>query len=262
MAELKLYYEISGDGDPIIFIHGLGSSTRDWEFQVEEFSKEHKVVVFDVRGHGKSDKPPGPYSLPLFARDTADLIKTLDIGPAHVVGISMGGMIGSMGGMIGLQLAIDQPNLVRSLVVVNSGAELTIKNYKDRLQVWQRLLIPRFLGMRKMGEVLSGRLFPKAEQSDLRLIFIDRWAENDPKAYRESFKALVGWSVIDRLKEIECPVLVVAADEDYTPLETKAAYVEKLKQGELVVIKDSRHPTPVDQPEEFNRVLREFLKKQ
>jgi 3-oxoadipate enol-lactonase len=255
LNDIVIYYEIHGAGDPVVFIHGLGSSTRDWEYQIDEFSQDFQVVVFDVRGHGKSTKHPGPYSIPTFARDTSEVIKKLDIGPTHVVGISMGGMIG-------LQLAVDYPNLVRSLVVVNSGAELTIKNMKDRLQVWQRLLIPRLLGMRKMGEVLSDRLFPKEAQSDLRKIFIERWAENDPKAYNEAFKALVGWSVLDRVKEIECPVLVIAADEDYTPVETKATYVEKLKQGELVVIKDSRHASPVDQPGEFNRVLREYLAKQ
>ena len=77
--DIDLYYEIIGQGDPIIFIHGLGSSTRDWEEQIEYFSKRYQVVVFDVRGHGKSDKPAGPYSIPLFARDTAELIKSLDI---------------------------------------------------------------------------------------------------------------------------------------------------------------------------------------
>jgi 3-oxoadipate enol-lactonase len=259
MAELKiqeitLHYETYGEGEPILFIHGLGSSTRDWELQVSEFSRDYQVVLFDVRGHGKSDKPPGPYSIPLFAKDAAGLLGKLEISPAHIVGISMGGMIG-------LQLAVDRPELVRSLVVINCGSELVIKNMKDRIQVWQRLLIPRIFGMRKMGQVLGDRLFPKPEQEEIRAIFIDHWRENDVRAYNQAFKALVGWSVTDKLETIECPVLVVAADEDYTSVESKENYVQKIKNGKLIVVKDSRHPTPVDQPEIFNQVLRDFLEK-
>ena len=104
-----------------------------------------------------------------------------------------------------------------------------------------------------MGEVLSERLFPKDEQVELREMFVERWAENDPRAYREAMKALVGWSVSDHLDEIQCPVLVVAAEEDYTPVETKEDYVMRLPQGELVVIEDSYHATPVDRPEEAER---------
>jgi len=255
ISDIQIHYETYGDGEPVLFIHWLGSSTRDWEFQVDELSTDWRLITYDVRGHGQSDKPPGPYSIPLFARDAAELIKSLDLSPVHVVGISMGGMIG-------LQLAVNQPELVRSLVVVNSGSELLIKSIKDRLQVWQRLLIPKVFGMRKMGEILGGRIFPKPEHAEIKKIFIDRWAENDVRSYTESFKTLVGWSITDRLKEIECPVLVIAADEDYTPVESKEAYVRMIKLGEMVVIKDSRHPTPVDQPETFNRVLREFLEKQ
>jgi len=255
LPDINLHYESYGEGEPVLFIHGLGSSVRDWEYQVNEFSKDWQVVVFDVRGHGQSEKPPGPYTIPLFARDTAELVRSLGLAPVHVVGISMGGMIG-------LQLVIDRPDLIKSLVVINSGSELVIKSVKDQLQVWQRLLIPRVFGMRKMGEILGERLFPKPEHAEIKQIFIDRWAENDVRSYMESFKALVGWSVTDRLKEIESPVLVVAADEDYTPVASKEAYVRLIKLGELVVIKDSRHPTPVDQPEAFNQVLREFLERQ
>jgi len=255
LPDINLHYESYGEGEPVLFIHGLGSSVRDWEYQVNEFSKDWQVVVFDVRGHGQSEKPPGPYTIPLFARDTAELVRSLGLAPVHVVGISMGGMIG-------LQLVIDRPDLIKSLVVINSGSELVIKSVKDQLQVWQRLLIPRVFGMRKMGVILGERLFPKPEHAEIKQIFIDRWAENDVRSYMESFKALVGWSVTDRLKEIESPVLVVAADEDYTPVASKEAYVRLIKLGELVVIKDSRHPTPVDQPEAFNQVLREFLERQ
>ena len=252
--DIDLYYEITGQGDPLVLIHGLGSSTQDWAFQVEEFSKHYRVITFDVRGHGQSDKPPGPYGVELFARDTAGLIGALEAAPAHVIGISMGGMIA-------FQLAVDRPDLVKSLVIVNSYPELVPRSLKDRLQVVQRFLIVKLLGMRKMGEVLAGRLFPKPEHAALRELFADHWAQNDPKAYQETMKALVGWSVTERLGEIEAPTLVVAADQDYTPLADKEAYTARLKHAELVVVEDSRHATPVEHPDTFNRILAAFLEK-
>lgn len=255
LRDISLYYEVAGQGDPVVFIHGLGSGARDWEYQVPFFAPRYRVVVFDVRGHGRSDKPPGPYSVPLFAQDTAALIRALEVAPAHIVGISMGGMIA-------LQLAVDEPSLVRSLVVVNSGPELVVRTLQERLRILQRFLIVRLLGMRKMGEVLSKRLFPRPEHARLRQMFVERWAENDPRAYREAMRALVGWSVADRLDAIRCPTLVIASDQDYTPVSLKEAYVARIPNAELVVISDAHHAVSAERPEEFNQVLLDFLMKQ
>jgi pimeloyl-ACP methyl ester carboxylesterase len=254
MGDVDLYYEVEGQGEPLLLIHGLGSSARDWEYQVPFFARDYRVVALDVRGHGRSDKPPGPYSVPLFARDVAALLERLDATPAHVVGVSMGGMIG-------FQLVVDRPDLVRSLVVVNAMPDMVVRTLAQRLAVWQRMIIAPLLGMKKMAEVLGGRLFPKLEQGELRAEFVRRWEENDPHAYREALKAIVGWSVSDRLSSIDCPVLVVSGDEDYTPVEAKVAYVNRLPQAELVVIEDSRHGTPVDQPEVFNEAVAAFLRR-
>lgn len=253
--DVSLYYEETGAGEPLLFIHGLGSSGRDWEMQVGFFARNYRVVVFDLRGHGQSDKPRGPYTIPLFASDTAGLIETLGIAPAHVVGISLGGMIA-------LQLAADRPELVRSLVVVNSGPEFVARTLKERLAVAQRFLIVRLVGMRKMGEILARRLFPKPEQGALRAMLAERWAENDPRAYRDAMRAIVGWSVADRLGAIDIPTLVVAADEDYTPVSAKEAYVAKMPRAELVVIRDARHAVPVERPDEFNAIVGTFLARQ
>jgi 3-oxoadipate enol-lactonase len=254
VGDVALYYERVGQGEPLLFIHGLGSSARDWEYQIPFFAPKYEVIVCDVRGHGQSDKPPGPYSIPLFARDVAGLVEGLAIAPAHVVGISMGGMIG-------LQLVVDRPELVRSLVVINSLPDMVVRTWRQRLAVWQRLLVAPLFGMEKVAEVLGQRLFPSVEQAELRELFRERWVENDPAAYREATKAIVGWTVSEQLGTIACPVLVVSGDQDYSPVETKAAYVKKIPQGELVVIEHSRHGTPVDQPEAFNQAVAAFLRK-
>ena len=110
-----------------------------------------------------------------------------------------------------------------------------------------------------MGETLAPRLFVDPEQEKERQIFVERWAENDKQAYTAAFRALVGWSVLDRITEIKIPVLVVAADEDYTPVSDKEATVNMLPNARLLVVEDSRHATPIEHPEEFNQAVLKFL---
>ena len=249
---VELYYEIHGEGQPVLLIHGLGSSTRDWDLQVPALAARFKVVTFDVRGHARSEKPRQRYSVKLFADDTAALIRALDLAPVHVIGISMGGMIA-------FQLAVDAPELVRSLVIVNSGPAMPIKTLAQRLMIWTRVAIVRIRGMRKMGEVLADKLLPKPEHAAMRAQFVERWAANDPTAYLSSLRGLVNWTVMDALPQIDRPVLVLTADQDYTPLAFKQAYAAMMKRAELVVIEDARHFAPIERPEPFNAALLAFL---
>jgi pimeloyl-ACP methyl ester carboxylesterase len=253
---IRLYYQVQGQGDPLVFVHGLGSSHRDWQRQVDYFAARYRVITLDLRGHGQSDKPRGRYRVEQFAADLARLIALPGNGPAHIVGLSLGGMVA-------LELAVSRPELVRSLTVVNSGPEMPRGRWRDRLKVWfmlfLRTLIVRLRGMRQLGETLASRLLPEPSQSDLRQTFVQRWSENDPRAYLASMWALRRWSVADRLAEIRCPTLVIAADMDYTPLAYKQAYAAKLARAEVACIPHSRHLTPIDQPEAFNQQLERFL---
>jgi pimeloyl-ACP methyl ester carboxylesterase len=253
--DLNLYFEASGTGEPLVFLHGLGSSTRDWERQVAFFSGGYQVVTFDNRGHGRTDKPRGPYSIPLFARDAAAFLRAVGVVPAHIVGLSMGGMTA-------FQLAVDEPDLVKSLTIVNSGPALILTSIRERWAFFLRRLVVRFLGMRKMGTILADMLLPEPDQKDLHDTLIARWAENDRRAYLASLKALSGWSVAERIGEIRCPVLVVAADQDYTPVSLKEAYARQIPGAEVALIRNSRHLTPIDQAEAFNEVLLGFLNMQ
>lgn len=253
---IDLHYEIAGQGDPIVFLHGLGSSTRDWQSQVECFSQNYQVVTVDLRGHGQSSKPTGEYSVQQFASDVAQLLEQTNLSPAHVVGLSLGGMVA-------FELAVSRPGLVRSLVVVNSGPEMPRDTWFVRTKVWImlfiRTLIVRFLGMRKLGETLAAKLLPEAGQSELRATFVKRWAENDPQAYLESMWALRTWSVAGRLGRIDCPACVIAGQFDYTPVAYKQSYAAKMPQATIISIPLSRHLTPIDQPELFNQAVVSFL---
>ncbi len=178
---INLFYEITGEGQPLLLLHGLGSSAQDWEKQVSAFAEKFQVITLDLRGHGRSDKPPGPYSVLQMADDVAQLMRELEIDSAHILGISMGGMIA-------YQLAASHPERVKTLIAVNCAPELPVRTFKDRLLVWQRELIVPLMGMRRMGQILSKRLFIKPEQENLRQIFVQRWAENDAQAYIASMR--------------------------------------------------------------------------
>lgn len=247
-----LHYEESGSGAPLVFLHGLGSSGLDWEYQVGAFSDRFRVITIDLRGHGKSDKPPGPYSMELFADDVASLLTTIDATPAHVVGLSLGGMVT-------LELAASHPDALASITVVNTGPAVVPQTFKDRLFIWQRYLLLRSLSMEKIGENLAGRLLPGDDKARDRKVFAERFKQNTKPPYKASFDAIVGWSVYDRLANVQCPVLVIAADHDYSPLEAKQVIVDQVPNGRLTVIEDSRHATPAERPEAFNRALDEFL---
>ncbi len=251
-GEVELYYERTGEGEPLLLIHGLGSSSRDWELQVPDFAGHFQVICVDLRGHGRSSKPSGPYSMEVFAGDVSRLLEGLGTGPAHAVGISLGGMVA-------FQLALDHPRQVRKLVIVNSVAELVPHNLADRLGFWQRLLIVRLLGMEKMGQVLAERFLPKPDQEALREVFIRRWAENHVPSYLASLKAAYGWSVIGRLGEIRSHTLVLGSDGDYFPTSQKEAYTALIPNATLTVIKNSRHALPAEKPAEFNRIVLDFL---
>lgn len=250
ISDIDLYYDVYGDGEPLLFLHGLGSSTRDWELQIPYFIDRFKVIVCDLRGHGRTSKPQGTYSIAQFAGDVASFLSELDLAPVHLVGISMGGMVS-------FDFAIRFPHLLKSLTIVNSYPETRIENIKDLLMTWRRFLLLDILGVKRMGVVLASHLFP--EQEDLRTKFVKRWAENDKRAYRESLRAVIGWDVENRINEIRCPTLVVASDEDYFPLEEKQAYVRMMSDAKLVVIENARHAVTAQKPEQFNRFLDDFL---
>lgn len=248
----NLHYEEYGHGAPLMLVHGLGSSTQDWKEQIPVFSAHYHLIVVDVRGHGRSDKPREPYSIEGFSADLIALIDYLNLGPVHLVGWSMGGMIA-------FQMAVNEPGLVKSLCIVNSAPQVKIRTPDDVWQWFKRWSLMRLVSLESVGKALGAKLFPKPEQAALRLEMIQRWAKNDKHAYLASFDAIVGWGVQERLSQVVCPTLVICADHDYTPVALKQAYVKLIPDARLVVIADSRHATPLDQPERFNQTLLDFL---
>ena len=147
---ISMHYETHGEGSPLLFLHGLGSTLRDWDPQIDAFASQFRVITVDLRGHGESEKPYGPYSIALFAEDIGALLKEIAQEPAHVVGLSMGGAVA-------LHLAMDHSHRLRSLVVTNMSAMVPVETFTQQYAYYGRLLFSALFGP---GKTLLAICFP------------------------------------------------------------------------------------------------------
>jgi pimeloyl-ACP methyl ester carboxylesterase len=245
----EIAWTAAGSGSPVLLVHGLGSSQEDWGNQVPALEPEHRVVRYDQRGHGASALADRAFTMRDLAADAALLIESLRIGPCHVVGLSLGGMVA-------FELALAAPRLVRSLVIVNSGPEVVPRTARERWALFVRKVLSVGLPPRWLGLLLARRLFPHREQKDKRDAFVARFARIHKPSYMHTVSAILGWSVAARIGILTQPTLVVSGDRDYTSVDRKREYVRRMPHATLRVVADSGHATPIDQPEEFNRCSR------
>ncbi len=250
---VQLSYRIDGDRGPLVLLlHGLGSSGADWVLQVEALRGQYRCLAVDQRGHGDSPMPAGWSTLHDMANDVAGLLAELGEGPAHLVGLSLGGGVA-------LVLALERPELVRSLTIVNASATLS--------GGWQRVpssivRLALLLGGRMdwLGAWVARGLFPGAHQSQLRELTRQRIAGNSRLNYLKSVAAIVRFDLRDQVSQIAAPTLVVAGDRDRTVLlEAKRALAAAIPGARLQIVEGSGHATPLDAAERFNAILLAFL---
>ncbi|NBC01747.1 MAG: alpha/beta fold hydrolase [Bacteroidetes bacterium] len=250
--DLRMHYDEQGSGPPLLLVHGLGSSHKDWFAQKEVFKHTHTVIAPDLRGHGATETPPGPYSIPQMARDLAVLLNQLGLQPAHVVGLSMGAMVS-------LQLAHDVPQAVRTLTVVNCDPEYRLNTLRRWISYLFRMLLVRLCGPEVLGRILAPRLLPDPAHAALRRTFIRRYRQNDTHALVASIRAIAGWSIDEQLDAIRQPALIVASQHDYTDVDRKAMFAQQMPDARLAVLPGVHHAVPVERPALFNHQLQAFL---
>ncbi len=150
--DINMYYEIHGEGEPLLLIEGLGYSSWMWYKQIPELSKEYRVIVYDNRGVGRSDKPDSEYTIELMADDAAALLTVLGVESAHVLGVSMGGYIAQ-------ELALRHPEKVRSLILAgtNKGEGNSLNKNSSLLNGYLKLwgLLPGMLEISGKASVPS-----------------------------------------------------------------------------------------------------------
>jgi pimeloyl-ACP methyl ester carboxylesterase len=249
---IDLYCELAGSGEPLLLLHGLGSSSLDWDEQIGVYAEHFRVIAPDLRGFGRSSKPIGPYSIRLFGEDLTALLDRLKISRCHVLGYSMGGAIA-------LQMATHPESRFSSLILVNTLASFEVDHWRKQMFVLVRIAMARFVGMERMARFGAKRLFPDPHQSHLRRRMIERHRHNTPHSYLAALHALKGWTVKELLPRIDVPTLVVAADQDYFSVEEKAEFVAAMPNARLEIVTQSRHGTPFDQSERFNKLVMAFL---
>lgn len=252
----ELHHEMRGPaGAPVVlFLHGLGSSSADWAMQVPAFAERYRVLTLDLRGHGRSRAGPRRgFTVDALARDVAGTLARLGEAPVHAIGLSLGGCVA-------LALALERPEMVRSLVLVNAFARLRPAGARGAARMLQRLGLLCVAPMPVVAAHVARGLFPKPEQREAYLAAVASLGANPRGTYLASIRALLGFDARGRLGQVACPTLVVTGDRDRTVPRAAAELLARAIPGaRAVVVPDSGHATPYDQPEAFNRAVLDFL---
>lgn len=254
---IEVNYELSGVPDaPLVTLsHSLATDLSMWGPQVADLNARFRVLRYDTRGHGRTDAPPGPYSLEQLADDVRALLEALAIERTHFVGISMGGMIGQT-------LALAHPQLLAGLVLCDTSASLP----PEAGRMWdERIEAARAGGMEAHVEPTISRWFtpgfisasPDAVDSVRAMI-----RATPVDGYIGCAEAIRRLDLLEHLADITNPTLVlVGAEDPATPLAASHAIQQRIPDAQLVVIESASHLCNIEQPEAFNQALLGFLER-
>lgn len=259
---IDLYYEVHGEGEPLLLIMGLSLNSKSWFRTLPELSKHYKVIIFDNRGVGLSGKPNTPYSIELMAEDTRAVLDAAGTETAHVYGISMGGMIAQ-------RFSLKYPERVRSLVLgcTTSGGATHVQPGPDV----SMLMISRASSTATPEEmawatapILYSRSFIEHNRS-LVAEDIEKRIELPvlPYAYMLQLQACMAHDTSGEISDIKVPVLVIHGDEDkLVPYENGVYLAEQIPNAEFFTIKGAGHIYVTEANELVNKKILEFLNKQ
>jgi len=252
---IDIHCTIEGDGPWVTLSHSLACNLSMWDEQARLLAARYRVLRFDTRGHGGSDAPEGPYTLEQLADDAHALLDALGIERTHWVGLSMGGMIGQT-------FALRHPGRFDSLLL----ADTTSRRPPDAAQMWgERIRAARAGGMQAVLDSTLARWFTapfRAARPDVMARIGAGILATPVAGFAGCCEAISRVDLLDRLKEIDCPVLVLVGDQDHgTPPHMARAIHENLPGSELVIVESASHLSNVEQPEAFNRALLDFLAK-
>ena len=259
VSDINIYFEIYGQGKPLLMIAGLGSELSSWLFQIPEFSKKYSVIVFDNRGVGRSDIPDRPYSIRMMADDAASLLDKLGINEAHILGVSMGSFIAQ-------EFAITYPEKVRSLILVASrgrpyplGRHVVETRAKMALEGASRELIIRD----SLPWLFTDEFF---ENPQFVQLVIDTMLKNpSPQpayAYARQIAACAEHNTLERLCILQTPTLILSGAEDIlAPPKMSMELAASIAGAKFKILKGGAHALIVEIADKFNREVLEFLER-
>jgi 3-oxoadipate enol-lactonase len=255
----RLYYEVYGDGEPLLLIMGLGANHLSWAAQVPVYAREFRVIVFDNRGTGQSDFPEGvDCTIPLLADDAAALLDFLGVDAAHVYGVSMGGMIAQ-------EMALRHPEKVRSLILGATwpGGPHAVAPKPEALQalIDQGAAVDRVVSPALLDVLFSPDYLAK-HGSELLQNFqrMADYPRTSPEVYMAQLLAIERFDTYDRLPDIAAPTLVLhGTDDPLLPVANARILAERIPGAKLVLFEGARHGYMEKQAEADAAVL-DFLR--
>lgn len=259
VGDINMYYEVHGEGEPLLLITGLGGDLTGWIFQIIEFSKKYRVIVFDNRGAGRTDAPDVPYSIEMMADDTAGLLDVLGIERAHILGLSMGGFIAQ-------ELALKYPQRVQSLILATTAASPHSSN-KHVLDTWARMALEGVSVETRLREqllwIFTDKFFENPELVQMAINTMLANPQPQPTyAFARQVTACVEHDTRDRLGEITAPTLVLVGKEDILlPVKLSEELAVGIPNAELVVLEGGGHGFLAEIADKFNQAVLDYLAK-
>lgn len=255
---VELYYEEQGSGaETILFAHGLLWSGRMFEPQVNVLKDRYRCVTFDFRGQGQSAVTRGGYDMDTLTQDTVALIQVLGCAPCHFVGLSMGGFIG-------MRLAIRQPELLKSLILLETTADPESPQNARRYRMLN--FIARWFGLNVVAEPVMKIMFGEKFLNDpastaLREEWRRRLVSNHRIGITRAVKGVIEREgVYEQLDRIRLPVLILVGDQDVATPPVKAERMrERIPGAVLRIIPGAGHTATIEEPEAVTAAILEFL---
>jgi pimeloyl-ACP methyl ester carboxylesterase len=254
----SLYYEEHGNGpETVVLAHGLLWSCRMYDAQVAVLKEHYRCVAFDFRGQGQSEVTHDGYDMETLTRDTAALIEALHCAPCHFLGLSMGGFIG-------MRLAARRPELIRSLVLLETTADPepgeNIPRYKQ-LAFVTRWIGPGLVAGRVMPIMFGQKFMTDPARAEERRLWKQRGSGNHRVGITRALHGvLTRKGVSDEIGTIRVPTLIIVGDQDVAvPLINSQRLHEAIPGSRLVIIPGAGHTSTVEEPMAVNAAITDFL---
>jgi len=242
-----LALSVAGDGDLLLFLHGIGGRRQNWDAQVQFFSRTHKAAAWDARGYGESEDYDGPLDFTVFSKDLLRVLDHFGARRAHVVGLSMGGRIAR-------NFALHHPDRVQSLTLANTspGFGALTPEQVQRFIAERRNLQPEEQAQRLLGPDAPREAFEKLVASMRAL---------HRESYLKTVEASVAQDLAAPIEQIRVPTLIIGSRHDQLyPPSIAEGMARRIPAARLAIIEDAGHLSNLERPQEFNRLLDEFLR--
>jgi 3-oxoadipate enol-lactonase len=251
-AEARIHYVLEGQsGSPVlVFSNSLGANYSMWDPQAAAFQKRFRVLRYDTRGHGQSPPTPGPYSIELLARDVLAMLDALDFERVHFCGLSMGGMIG-------MWLALNAPERLKKLVLSNTAAKIgTVEGWNARIEAVQKN------GTKSVASAILERWFTPAfrqKAPETMATILKMLEETNPEGYVACCAAVRDFDCREKLSAIRTPTLVLAGAHDPATPAADGRFLAQQIPGARYVDLNAAHLSNIEAQDQFNHELAAFL---